>query len=117
VRRTLTATFSVLLAVAACNSTSAPERTVRGTVRIVGGPAPGLDHVSVGPVQVTATPHDGGKVVIATADTGTFELHLNDGTYDVQGGPTDIGLPQCSAVETVVVSATTAPIELVCPLL
>ena len=110
------ATMLICVALVVGCTSSDPVRTVRGTVRVQGGPAPGIDKIPTSSVQVTVTPKAGGAATTLTFPNGTFELHLRDGTYDVQGGPTDIS-PKCSAVVTVTVSSSSkGPINLACPI-
>jgi hypothetical protein len=112
--RWLLAVLLCAAVIAGCSSENS-TRTVRGTVRVQGGPGPNpVDKIWTFPVQITVTPSGGGKPFTVTSPNGSFELHLHDGTYEVQGGPIDIS-PTCSPVVSVTVSSTSMePIELNC---
>ena len=65
-----------------CGSGSEEAGVVRGTLREVGGPPPGMDRPVVG--TVTLTRSNGVRIRVKTAD-GRFRVKVAPGTYRLQG--------------------------------
>ena len=72
--------------------------TVTGSLRIVGGPAPGVNHAVPGTIQALGP---GGPCGVRTNTDGTFRMQLRGGRYDFIGRPED-GTGPCRASGVVV---------------
>ena len=78
------------LSAVACSSSHPETFAVRGTLRVIGGPAPGVDKGVAGSIRALSAT---GTVVetVQTSDKGKFSLRLRQGTYvlkvDANFGP------------------------------
>jgi hypothetical protein len=75
---------SCMAMVVGCTSTShKAEGTVTGTLRLVGGPAPGVNRPAPGTVSVFASSDLAGRPVatVQASTSGMFVVRLSAGTY------------------------------------
>lgn len=107
------------------STASAPGGTVTGTLRLVGGPPPGVDRTTTGEVYafdsagLTGQP----QVKASTASDGSFRLSLPVGTYYLAATSPDFSVdpapaaPPCRGDKAAVVSrGGTSRVDVVCQL-
>jgi hypothetical protein len=105
------------------SSTSAGQGSVTGTLRLVGGPAPGADNPAAGEVyaftsaSLTGTP----TAKVKTGSNGSFSLNLSPGTYYLAATSPSFSIdpppatPPCRGDKPAVVSRGTASrIDVLC---
>jgi hypothetical protein len=88
--------------------------TVVGSLHIVGGPYPGIDHLIDGTIEAHAGSLHGSVVATTTTTHGRFSLDLPPGTYVLTGNGTGNGL-FCTASPSRVRAGLTTHAKVVCP--
>ena len=125
-RQVMIAVLILGLAAGGCTARShgtAAQGTVTGTIRLVGGPAPGVNEPAPGTVSVFTSAGLTGKAV-ATAQAGTsgsFTVNLSPGTYYLAATSPRYGIdpapstPPCRALgPTVVTTGGTVQADVIC---
>jgi hypothetical protein len=84
--------------------------TVTGTLRVEGGPAPGINHGVVGTVHVDGL---SGSWAGTTTSDGTFTATVNAGTYKLTGSA-DGGAMNCGGGSAVVTAGRTTRADVIC---
>jgi hypothetical protein len=75
---------------ATLTTTTAPKlATVTGTLRMIGGPSPGVNRTVSG--NVTATNQSGQRFSTTARDDGNFAMELPPGVYDIVGHSPNFG--------------------------
>lgn len=99
-----------MIALGSCGG--APDRgRVVGTLRVLGGPAPGDNRGIAG--TVTLTDSKGRRFDATASSTGEFSVQVPAGTYTIYGRTPSIGVGACGPTLTVVVRkslTTTSPV-------
>jgi hypothetical protein len=107
------------------STASADGGTVTGTLRLAGGPPPGIDRATTGEVYAFPSPGLTGQpqVKAETADDGSFHLNVPAGTYYLAATSPDFSIdpppatPPCRADKPAVVSrGGTSRVDVVCQL-
>ncbi|HUI49207.1 MAG TPA: hypothetical protein VL119_10950 [Acidimicrobiia bacterium] len=109
------ATATVTTTTPSSTDAVSPSGKIRGTLRIVGGPAPGIDRSIPG--TVTAVARSGRQWQATSTAASGFSLDLPLGSYRVSGTSPNVngGRSPCVVPALVVVkSDTTTNVQVVC---
>jgi hypothetical protein len=112
--RSLTLALVVVAVLGSCSS-STPTGTVTGTLRIAGGPYPGINNPTTGRVVLTPIGAASGKTrSVHVGASGHFTFRSHAGSYDLLGYPGFTGSQPCAVVTTIIRGKHTSHADVTC---